>query len=71
MTRNGSPKALLASAPLLGAAAAAGPEAIGDFLAGRNDGEVVLHGLYDHVIEEPVPERIAGLLDEAWDQRRR
>jgi hypothetical protein len=32
-----------------------------DFLDGRTDGEELLHALYDHVIDEPVPERIRAL----------
>jgi hypothetical protein len=35
---------------------------IHDFLAGRNDGEQLLHALYDHVLDEPVPERLRALL---------
>ena len=32
------------------------------FLAGDSDGEDLLHDLYDHVMDEPVPERLRGLL---------
>jgi hypothetical protein len=32
------------------------------FLDGRTDGEELLHILYDHVLEEPVPERMRALL---------
>jgi hypothetical protein len=35
---------------------------IRDFLAGKNDGEDLLHALYDHVLDEPVPERLKSLL---------
>lgn len=35
---------------------------IRDFLAGKTDGEDVLHALYDHVLDEPVPERLLALL---------
>ena len=35
---------------------------IRDFLDGKNDGEDVLHALYDHVLDEPVPERLKALL---------
>ena len=31
------------------------------FLDGRTDGEELLHVLYDHVLEEPVPERMRAL----------
>jgi hypothetical protein len=72
MSRKRSHKRLVAAAPLLGTAAASRPEAIKEFLAGRSNGEVLLHGLYDHVIEEPIPERLAGLVEDAEeDQRRR
>ena len=48
-------------APFL-AGAAAGRETLRGFLAGDNDGEVLLHGIYDHVLEEPIPEELAKLL---------
>jgi hypothetical protein len=50
-------------APLL-AAAAAGRETLREFLVGGNDGELLLHGIYDHVLEEPVPEELTRLLED-------
>lgn len=35
---------------------------IRDFVAGRNDGAELLHALYDHVLDEPVPDRLRALL---------
>ena len=35
---------------------------IRDFLAGKTHGEGLLHKLYDHVLDEPVPERLRALL---------
>jgi hypothetical protein len=35
---------------------------IRDFVTGKTDGENVLHALYDHVLDEPVPERLTALL---------
>jgi hypothetical protein len=35
---------------------------IRDFIAGRTNGEGVLHALYDHVLDEPVPQRLRALL---------
>ena len=32
-----------------------------DFLDGRTHGEDLLHGLYDYVLGEPVPERMRAL----------
>jgi hypothetical protein len=32
-----------------------------DFLDGRTHGEELLHALYDHVLEEPVPGRMRAL----------
>jgi hypothetical protein len=32
-----------------------------DFFDGRTDGEELLHALYDHVLDEPVPERMRAL----------
>jgi hypothetical protein len=35
---------------------------IRDFLAGKNDGGELLHALYDHILDEPVPERLRAVL---------
>ena len=35
---------------------------IHDFLEGKNDGDELLHALYDHVLDEPVPERLKAAL---------
>lgn len=35
---------------------------IRNFLAGKNDGEDLLHDIYDHVLDEPIPERLLALL---------
>ena len=35
---------------------------IRDFLSGKNDGEQLLRKLYDHVLDEPVPDRLTALL---------
>ena len=35
---------------------------IHDFLAGRSEGKDLLHALYDHVLDEPVPERLRAVL---------
>lgn len=35
---------------------------IRDFLNGKTDGEDLLRRLYDHVLDEPVPERLTALL---------
>jgi hypothetical protein len=35
---------------------------IGDFLDGRTHGEELLHALYDHVLDEAIPERMRALL---------
>jgi len=32
-----------------------------DFLEGRTHGEDLLHALHDHVLDEPVPERMRAL----------
>jgi len=53
-------------APFL-APLAAGRETLRGFLAGDNDGEVLLHGIYDHVLEEPVPEELMKLLGDDQD----
>jgi hypothetical protein len=36
-------------------------EQILDFLDGRTHGEDLLHALHDHVLDEPVPERMRAL----------
>jgi len=35
---------------------------IRDFLAGKNDGEDLFHALYDHVLDEPVPQFLRDVL---------
>ena len=35
---------------------------IRDFLAARTDGEDLFHALYDHVLDEPIPERLRAVL---------
>jgi hypothetical protein len=35
---------------------------IRDFLAGKTDGEIALHALYDHILDEPVPLRLRAVL---------
>ena len=35
---------------------------IREFLAGDSDGEALLHALYDHVLDEPIPERLRAVL---------
>jgi len=32
-----------------------------DFLSGRTHGEELLHALYDHILDEPIPERMRAL----------
>jgi hypothetical protein len=36
---------------------------IRDFLAGKSDGEDLLHALYDHVLDEPIPKNLRALLE--------
>ena len=50
----------VASAPSVGAE-------IRDFLAGKTDGENLLHAIYDHVLDEPVPERLLAVLKDLKD----
>jgi hypothetical protein len=40
-------------------------EQIADFLEGRNNGDALLHALYDHVLDEPIPESMRRLLRNA------
>jgi hypothetical protein len=35
---------------------------VADFLDGRTHGESLFHTLYDHVLDEPVPERMREVL---------
>ena len=55
-------RTILERAPVIGAAAV-DSAAVSDFLTGRNDGELVLHGLFDHVLEESLPPRLRATLD--------
>jgi hypothetical protein len=34
-----------------------------DFLEGRTHGEELLHALHDHVLDEPIPERMRALFN--------
>ena len=36
-------------------------EQVLDFLDGKTDGEELLRALYDHVLDEPIPERMRAL----------
>ena len=35
---------------------------IRDFLAGKTNGEDLLHAMYDDVLDEPIPERLLAVL---------
>jgi len=35
---------------------------IRDFLAGKTDGEDLLHAIYDDVLDEPIPDRLLAVL---------
>jgi hypothetical protein len=35
---------------------------IRDFLSGKTDGEDLLHAIFDHVLDEPIPERLRAVL---------
>ncbi len=48
--------------PKLDPANAAIEARIADFLDGTTHGEDLLHAIYDHVLDEPVPERLRALL---------
>jgi hypothetical protein len=37
-------------------------EQIREFLDGETNGEDLLHALYDHVLDEPVPSRLTAIL---------
>jgi hypothetical protein len=32
------------------------------FVAGESDGDDLLHALYDHVLDDPIPQRLRDLL---------
>lgn len=38
---------------------------IADFLDGKTHGEGLLHALYDHILDEPIPERLRQLFKKA------
>jgi hypothetical protein len=42
---------------------------IRDFIAGQTDGAELLHALYDHILEEPIPQRMRSLLQESAARR--
>ncbi len=41
---------------------------IAAFLAGATNGDDLLHALYDHILDEPVPQSMRGLLQEPQRQ---
>jgi hypothetical protein len=43
---------------------------IAAFLDGVTDGEELLHALYDHILDEPVPHSMRRILQEPQRQRR-
>ncbi|MGC2199478.1 MAG: NepR family anti-sigma factor, partial [Stellaceae bacterium] len=43
--------------------AASVEDQLADFLDGRTHAEDLLHALYDHVLDEPVPERLRSLFE--------
>jgi hypothetical protein len=47
------------------ASSASGPvdARIAAFLDGKSDGGELLHALYDHVLDEPIPQSMRALLD--------
>jgi hypothetical protein len=55
-----SPAILGCGVPKLEETDAVGKQLL-DFIDGRTDGEELLHTLYDHVLDEPVPQRIRAL----------
>jgi hypothetical protein len=62
-----------APAPIAGCRAQAGPPPaatqLRDFLAGKTDETPLLHALYDHVLDEPVPARLRAVLRFGRPQR--
>jgi hypothetical protein len=59
-TRLPSPAILCCGVPQVGETGTIGEQVL-DFLDGRTDGEELLHALYDHVLDEPVPEGMRAL----------
>jgi hypothetical protein len=55
-----SPAILSCGVPEVEVTATVGEQLL-DFLDGRTDGEELLHALYDHVLDEPVPEHMRAL----------
>jgi hypothetical protein len=55
-----SPAILWCGVPKLAETDAVGEQLL-DFLDRKTDGEELLHALYDHVLDEPVPERMRAL----------
>jgi hypothetical protein len=55
-----SPEILCCGAPPVEETDTVGEQLLA-FLDGRTDGEELLHTLYDHILDEPVPERMRAL----------
>ena len=66
MVENDGPSATSPGIPRCGFPESAFPQdaiadRIKDFFAGRTHGEELLHALYDHVLDEAIPERMRSL----------
>jgi len=61
MDQLSSMKKIIAAAPRLILRQGDIRDAIGDFLTGRSAGVSILAALFDHILEEPVPQRITKL----------
>lgn len=55
---------VLSAAPEFEIARPSVEDQIADFLDGRTHGEELLHALYDHVLDEPIPPRMKALLQD-------
>ena len=55
-----SPAILCCGVPRVEETAAVAEQVL-DFLDGKTDGEELLRALYDHVLDEPIPERMRAL----------
>jgi hypothetical protein len=62
MTRRSNTQELIRKAPRVRLPRETSRDALADFLSGRGDHSLLLHALFDDVLDEPVPRRLSTML---------
>jgi hypothetical protein len=62
MTQRSNTHELIRKAPRVRLPGETSRHALADFLSGRGDHSLLLHALFDDVLDEPVPRRLSTML---------